>query len=263
MNSGADTAANLVAAGRLLREAADGGAQLAVLPENFSFMGRYDGERRTVAEPDGSGPVQEFLADTAARLKLWIVGGTAPLVSGDADGRVAPACLVYDAHGQRVARYDKIHLYDVVLPGGQESYRESAHMAPGREPVVVDTPVGRVGLSICYDIRFPELYRRLVAAGAELFTVPAAFTVPTGLVHWEVLMRARAVENLCYVLASAQCGTHPSGRQTYGDSMIVNDWGQVLARRSTEPGVVFATVERAAQAERRRTFPALTHRVLD
>jgi nitrilase len=135
-------------------------------------------------------------------------------------------------------------------------------MAPGHEPVVIDTPVGRVGLSICYDIRFPELYRRMVAAGAEIFTVPAAFTVPTGLVHWEILMRARAVENLCYVLASAQCGTHPSGRQTFGDSMIVDDWGQVLGRRPAGAGVVLATVDRAAQAERRRTFPALNHRVL-
>lgn len=261
MNSGADTQANLVEAGRLLNQAADAGARLAVLPENFSFMGRRDGERRTVAEPEGRGPVQDFLATSAARLGLWIVGGTVPLLTEDAAGRIAPACVVYDASGQRVARYDKIHLFDVMLPGGQESYRESAHFAPGHAPVVIDTPVGRIGLSICYDIRFPELYRQLVSAGAEIFTVPAAFTVPTGQAHWETLMRARAIENLCYVLASAQCGTHPSGRQTFGDSMIVNDWGQLLARRPEGPGVVLAAIDLAAQAERRRNFPALNHRV--
>ncbi|HTP38621.1 MAG TPA: carbon-nitrogen hydrolase family protein [Steroidobacteraceae bacterium] len=261
LNSGADTGANLREAGRWLRQAAEAGARLAVLPENFSFMGRRDGERRGVAEPDGRGPVQDFLAATAAKLELWIVGGTVPLLTDDPAGRIAPACVVYDAEGRRVARYDKIHLFDVVLPGGQESYRESAHFAPGREPVVIDTPAGRLGLSICYDIRFPELYRRLVEAGAELFAVPAAFTVPTGRLHWETLMRARAIENLCYVLASAQCGTHPSGRETFGDSMIVDDWGTVLARRPQEPGVVLAAVDLAAQAERRRHFPALDHRV--
>jgi nitrilase len=170
---------------------------------------------------------------------------------------------VFDADGRRVARYDKIHLFDVDLPEKNESYRESAHFAPGRAPVVVDTPAGRLGLSVCYDMRFPELYRSLVATGAEWFTMPAAFTVPTGQAHWETLLRARAIENLCAVVAAAQCGLHANGRSTWGHSMIVDHWGRVLATQAAGEGVVVATLDRAAQAEARRTFPALEHRILN
>jgi len=261
VKSGPDVMANLEQARTYLEEAAGLAARLAVLPENFSFMGLEDADKRRVAESDGAGPIQNFLAETARRLRLWIVGGTLPLRAGG-DGRVAAACLVYDADGKRAARYDKIHLFDVDIPGRAERYRESAHVAAGSTPAVVDTPVGRVGLSVCYDVRFPELFRRLSAAGAQLLTVPSAFTGPTGRAHWETLLRARAVENLCYVIAPAQSGFHPSGRETYGDSMIVDYWGSVLQRLPRGRGCIVAEVDLARQAEVRENFPALKHRVL-
>ena len=261
MTSGPEVAANLAQAGALLEEAARRGARLAALPENFSFMGLKDADKRAVAETEGAGPVQDFLAAAARRLKLWIVAGTTPLRSG-ADGRVAAASLVYDAGGARVARYDKIHLFDVDIPGRAETYRESANVAPGSEPAVVDTPVGRLGLSVCYDVRFPELYRHLSAAGAQLLSIPSAFTAPTGRAHWETLLRARAIENLCYVIAPAQSGIHPSGRETYGDSMIVDYWGRVLQRLPRGSGCAVAEVDLARQASVRESFPALRHRTL-
>src|SRR6516162_2813550 len=259
MTSGPDVPANLEQAQLLLEEAAARGARLAALPENFSFMGLKDADKRAVAERDGAGPVQDFLAAEARRLRLWIVGGTVPLVAG-ADGRVAAASLVYDSDGVRAARYDKIHLFDVDIPGRAESYRESAHVAPGAQATVLDTPVGRLGLSVCYDVRFPELYRHLSGNGAQLLSVPSAFTSPTGRAHWETLLRARAIENLCYVMAPAQSGFHPSGRETYGDSMIVDYWGRVLQRVPRGRGCALAEVDLAAQANVRESFPALVHR---
>jgi deaminated glutathione amidase len=259
MTSGPDVAANLEQARQLLEEAAAQGVRLAALPENFSFMGLKDADKRGVAEADGQGAAQDFLAASAKRLRLWIVGGTIPLRSG-ADGRVAAASLVYDSDGRRVARYDKIHLFDVDLPGRTESYRESAHVAPGSTAAVIDTPVGRLGLSVCYDVRFPELYRHLSAAGAQLLAVPSAFTGPTGRAHWETLLRARAIENLCYVIAPAQSGFHPSGRETYGDSMIVDFWGRVLQRVPRGRGCAIAAIDLARQAGVRESFPALIHR---
>jgi len=261
MTTVADRDANLATAGRLLERAAAAGARVAVLPENFSYMGVRDAERRAQAEPDGDGPVQRFLAERARALGLWIVGGTVPLIVSPG-GRPAAACLVYAAAGDRVARYDKIHLFDVDIGDGRERYRESSNIEPGRTPVVVDTPAGRLGLAICYDMRFPELFRRLVAAGAEWFAVPAAFTVPTGRAHWETLLRARAIENLSWVVASAQWGTHASGRETYGHSLIVDHWGEVRACLEAGEGIVTAAIDRAAQAQTRRSFPALQHRVL-
>ncbi|HVO49213.1 MAG TPA: carbon-nitrogen hydrolase family protein [Steroidobacteraceae bacterium] len=261
MTSGPEVAGNLEQARPLLEEAAARGAQLAVLPENFAFLGLRDADKREIAEHDGDGPIQDFLAATAQRLKMWLVGGTIPL-RGSADGRVAAASVVYDAEGRRVARYDKIHLFDVDIPGRAESYRESAHVAPGTQAVVIDTPVGRVGLSVCYDVRFPELFRRLSAAGAQILTVPSAFTSPTGRAHWETLLCARAIENLCYVIAPAQSGFHPNGRETYGDSMIVDFWGRVLQRLPRGRGIVIAELDTQRQAETRRNFPALRHRVL-
>jgi nitrilase len=261
MTSGPDVGANLEQARALLEDAAARGARLAALPENFSFMGLKDADKRAVAEADGSGPAQDFLADSARRLKLWIVGGTVPLrVGADTDGRVAAASLVYDPDGRRAARYDKIHLFDVDIPGRIEAYRESRHVAPGAAAAVVDTPAGRLGLSVCYDVRFPELYRHLSAAGAQLLVVPSAFTAPTGRAHWETLLRARAIENLCYVLAPAQSGFHPGGRETYGDSMIVDYWGRILQRVPRGRGCAVAEVDLSRQAGVRESFPALAHR---
>ncbi len=261
MTSGPDVAANLEQARPLLEEAAGRGAQLAVLPENFSFLGLRDTDKREVAETEGSGPVQDFLSATASKLKLWFVAGTTPIKAGGGDGRVAAASLVYDAAGNRVARYDKIHLFDVDIPGKAEKYRESANVAPGSRTAVVDTPVGKVGLSVCYDIRFPELFRRLSAAGAQILTVPSAFTAPTGRAHWETLMCARAIENLCYLIAPAQSGFHPNGRETYGDSLIVDYWGRIMQRLPRGRGCIVAQVDLQRQAETRQNFPALQHRV--
>jgi predicted amidohydrolase len=261
MTSGPDVTANLEQARLLLEAAARRGAQLAVLPENFAFMGLRDADKRDIAEDYGSGPIQDFLANTARRLRMWIVGGTISLRAGE-DGRVGASSVVYDSDGAHVARYDKIHLFDVDIPGKAERYRESAHVAPGSEAVVVDTPIGRLGLSVCYDVRFPELFRRLSAAGAEVLTVPSAFTSPTGRAHWETLICARAIENLCYVIAPAQSGFHPNGRETYGDSLLVDFWGRILQRLPRGTGCIVAQVDPARQAEVRQNFPALDHRVL-
>jgi predicted amidohydrolase len=267
MTSGPDVTVNLEQARGLLEEAAAHGAGLAVLPENFAFMGLHDADKRAVAESDGSGPIQGFLSSTALKLRVTIVAGTIPLRAGE-DGRVAAASLVYAPDGKRVGRYDKIHLFDVDIPsgagvesGGTGRYRESTHVAPGADAVVVDTAAGKLGLSVCYDVRFPELYRSLSASGAQLLSIPSAFTSPTGRAHWETLLRARAIENLCYVIAPAQSGFHPSGRETYGDSMIVDPWGRVLQRLPRGRGSVLADVDLNAQAEVRRNFPALQHRV--
>jgi nitrilase len=260
MTSVADVARNLATARRLLGEARDRGACLAVLPENFSFMGRNEAERRQIVERDGDGPVQQAMATMAREFRLWIVAGTQPIaVAGDA--RPANACVVYDSAGERAARYDKIHLFDVDLPGGREGYRESSNAAPGAKSVLVDTPAGRLGLTVCYDLRFPELFRQLVSEGAEIFSVPSAFTAPTGRAHWEVLLRARAIEDLCFVIAAAQSGLHDSNRETYGDSLVVDFWGRVLAREPRGSGVVTAALDRDAQAATRTNFPALQHRV--
>jgi deaminated glutathione amidase len=261
MTSGPDVTANLSVATQLAEEAKAAGAALLALPENFAFMGLADADKRRVAEAEGEGPIQRWLADTARRLSLWLVAGTIPLRRRDEE-RVAAACLVFDASGRCAGRYDKIHLFDVDIPDRKETYRESANIAPGTAPKWLDSPLGRLGLTVCYDIRFPELFRQLAAQGAQLFTVPSAFTLPTGRAHWQTLLRARAIENLCYVVAPAQSGFHPSARETYGDSLIVDYWGRVLARRPRGHGVVVATIDLERQAEARAAFPALRHRVL-
>ncbi len=261
MTSGPDVPANLATARTLLAAAADAGARLAVLPENFAFVGLADVDKRKVGEVEGSGPIQDFLAGAARSLRLWVVGGTIPLkVPGE--GRVAAASLVLDDGGRVAARYDKIHLFDVDIPGRKEHYRESADIVPGHAPIVVETPVGKLGLAVCYDMRFPELFRRLSAAGAQLLSVPSAFTAPTGRAHWETLLRARAIENLCYVVASAQSGIHPNGRETYGDTLIVDYWGRVLRRKPRGRGIVVCDIDLDRQAEARAVFPALRHRVM-
>jgi nitrilase len=261
MTSLADVARNLATARRLLAEARDQGACLAVLPENFSFMGRNEAERRQIVERDADGPVQDAMSALARELRIWIVAGTQP-IAVEGDPRPANACVVYDDAGKRAARYDKIHLFDVDLPGGREGYRESANAVPGAKPVLVETPAGRLGLTVCYDLRFPELFRRLVSEGAEIFSVPSAFTSPTGRAHWETLLRARAIENLCFVIAAAQSGVHDSNRETYGDSLVADYWGRVLAREPRGSRVVTAALDRDGQRSTREGFPALRHRVL-
>jgi deaminated glutathione amidase len=264
MNAVPERDANLAAAAALLREAARAGAQLAVLPENFACMGARETDKLALAEADGRGPIQDFLAEQARTLSLWIVGGTIPLAVPGDSGRVYATCGVWNADGDRVARYDKIHLFDIEVPDGSgERYRESATIAPGAPlPVVVDTPLGRLGLSVCYDLRFPELYRALVAQGAQILCAPSAFTARTGAAHWELLLRARAVENLCHVLASNQCGSHAGGRRTWGHSCIVDPWGRLLGDAGDAPGIVVAALDAEARAAQRRSFPALDHRRL-
>ncbi|MFZ9872365.1 MAG: carbon-nitrogen hydrolase family protein [Steroidobacteraceae bacterium] len=259
MTSSDDATANMATARRLLEQAAEAGAQIALLPENVALMGRRESDKFAIAEDEGAGPLQQALSDAARQLGLWVIGGTLPIkVSGES--RVAAAVLVFDSSGQQVARYDKMHLFDVSVAERGETYRESASIAPGTSPVVVDTPAGRLGLSVCYDLRFPELFRSLVASGANWFVVPAAFTVPTGRAHWETLLRARAIENLAYVVAAGQTGLHANGRETYGDSMVVDHWGSVQARLPHGEGVVVAEFDLEAQAQVRAEFPALSHR---
>lgn len=261
MCSGLDVDANLDQAGRLLEAAAAGGAVLAVLPENFAFMGQREADRVAIAEAPGAGPVQSWLSERSSALGLWIVGGTVP-VGEPGENRPRAACIVYDAQGQVAARYDKIHLFDVALPDGGQSYRESAGTTPGETLVVADTPAGRLGLAVCYDLRFPEMFRAMAAASLDVISLPAAFTVPTGEAHWDILVRARAVENLCGVVAAAQWGDHEGGRRTWGHSMVVNHWGEVLACQAEGIGVAIAELDPDAQAQARARFPALAHRRL-
>lgn len=261
MTSVASVDANLASARQLLEGARASGAALAALPENFAIMGRNESEKLAVAEPMGEGPIQAFLARTARELGLWIIGGTIPIRAEGDPGRVAAACLVFDDQGRCAARYDKIHLFDVDLPDRDERYRESATIAAGSKPIVVSTPVGRVGLAVCYDVRFPELFRVLLSQGAEILSLPSAFTAPTGRAHWELLLRARAVENLCYVLAPAQSGMHESGRETWGESMVVDPWGHVLDRVAAPgPGLAVGEVDRTMQQDVRSRFPSVSHR---
>jgi nitrilase len=248
---------NLAAAGALVADAGAQGARLVVLPEWFCLVARAEGDKLRLREPDGDGPIQSFLARTAARHRVWLVAGTVPLPARDPD-KVRNSSLVYDAEGRRVARYDKIHLFD--FTDVDREYRESNTIEPGDTPVAIETPFGRTALSICYDVRFPELYRAL--APMDLILVPSAFTVTTGRAHWEVLLRARAVENLAWVIAPAQGGEHASGRRTHGHTMIVDPWGRVVASRDHGPGVVVADVDPNVASEARARLPALDHRVL-
>jgi predicted amidohydrolase len=263
MTSSPDVEANLATARGLLERARAQGAELAALPENFAIMGRKESDKIEVGEALGEGPIQAFLGHCARELGMWIVGGTIPIRDATDPGRVAAASLVFDERGRCAARYDKIHLFDVDIPGREERYRESATVVAGAQPMVTTTPLGRLGMAVCYDVRFPELFRLLQDQGAEVFSLPSAFTAPTGRAHWELLVRARAVENLCYVLAPAQSGMHDNGRETYGDSMIVDPWGHVIARvAEAGPGLAVAEIDRTLQHELRGRFPALSHRKL-
>lgn len=248
---------NLATAGRLIAEAAAQGAQLVALPEYFPIMGLRERDKVAVREVDGQGPIQDFLGGTARRHGIWLVGGSMPLVAASPD-KVLNSSLVFNPLGERVARYDKIHLFGFEKNG--ERYDESASIEPGTQPVSFETPFASVGLSICYDMRFPELYRRLGVN--DLLVIPAAFTETTGRAHWEILLRARAIENQCYVLAIGQGGLHENRRETHGNSMLIDPWGVVLTRRDKGEGVVIGDLDHARIAEVRASLPALKHRVM-
>ncbi len=252
--------ANLATAAEWLAQAADRGAQLAVLPENFARMGHRDRDLLAVQETPGAGPIQDFLAEQAARHRLWLVGGTIPLCT-PAGQRVRAACLLFDDQGRQVARYDKVHLFDVQVVGSQERYAESATIEAGDRYVVADTPFGRLGLAVCYDLRFPEQFRAMVDQGMDILALPAAFTASTGAAHWETLLRARAIENQCIVIAAGQGGRHANGRETFGDSLVIDPWGLILNRLAWGPGLVMARLDRAFLAQIRQQFPSLQHRV--
>jgi nitrilase len=263
MNSGADVAANLELADKLLGDAADDGCLLSVLPENFALMPKRGRDKANISEAPGEGPIQAFLSEAAQRYGMWVIAGSMPLNSPEIDAdRVYGACPVFDADGAAQAIYRKIHLFDVDLVDEQESYRESRSMYPGDDVVTVASPVGRIGLTICYDLRFPELFRQLVDGGATVFTVPAAFTAATGEAHWHTLLRARAIENLAYVIAAGQYGEHPDGRSTYGHSLIVDPWGHILTEVAEGNCFVAADIDPDLPAKLRSEFPALANRRL-
>ena len=249
MVSTPEVATNLQAAARLIAEAAAAGARLAALPENFYLIGRHEGDKVKAREADGTGPIQEFLSLQAKKHRLWIVGGTAPISCND-ENRIRSACLVFDDTGKRLARYDKMNLFR--FERGEERYDEARTLEPGTAGVAVASPFGRLALSVCYDVRFPEIYRGL--GRFDVMFVPSAFTVPTGAAHWETLLRARAIENQAYVVAPAQGGLHASGRRTYGHSMIVDPWGVVLGVRPEGEGVVLAEIDLDRVQEVRRSF---------
>lgn len=257
MISGPRVGDNLEVAGRLIADAVDQGAQLVVLPEYFPIIGATDRERVRARETYGNGPLQDWLAATAARHEVWIVAGSIPLAATQPH-QMRNSSLVFNDGGDCVARYDKIHLFG--FKKGDEAYDEAAFIEPGEQPVAVDTPFGRIALSICYDLRFPELYRAL--APVDLILVPAAFTETTGRAHWEILLRARAIENQCYLLAVGQGGRHENGRLTHGNSLIVDPWGEILDRKAKGPGVVIADLDHGRLAEIRDSLPALAHRKL-
>jgi predicted amidohydrolase len=259
MSSGPERQDNLLHAERSIAEAAAAGARLVVLPENFALFGVPDAERLAAAEVPGRGPIQDFLAAQAAQHRVWLVGGTLP-IRADAR-RASAAALLYDPLGRCAGRYDKIHLFDVDLPGPvAERYRESDATAAGTEPGCFDTELGGLGLAVCYDLRFPALFHRLGELGAAILAIPAAFTAVTGAAHWDVLLRARAIESLSYVVAAAQWGCHPNGRETYGHSMILGPWGEVLATKAVGLGPLVADLDLAHLRTLRARFPALAHR---
>ncbi|HEX6003677.1 MAG TPA: carbon-nitrogen hydrolase family protein [Burkholderiales bacterium] len=257
MASGPNVEGNLKEASRLIAIAAAEGAKLVALPENFAIMGVTDEDKLRVREEPGDGPIQRFLSEVARRHGIWVVGGSIPLTAS-VSSKVRNTCLLYDDGGRLAARYDKIHLFGFEM--GAESYREARTIEPGADVVAIDSPFGRLGLSICYDLRFPELYRAMKPV--DIVFVPSAFTETTGKAHWEPLVRARAIENLAYVVAPAQGGYHVSGRETHGDSMIVDPWGVVLDRLARGSGVVSAGVNRAHLKRLRASLPALEHRTI-
>jgi deaminated glutathione amidase len=259
MASSPSISANLLEAEKLIAEAVKAGAKLVALPENFALMGDHEQDKIKVKETDGLGIIQSFLENTAKKYAVWIVGGTIP-IAGDNGNKVRAACLIYNDKGQRVARYDKVHLFDVHVPNTNEVYRESDSIESGNDFLVVDTPFGRMGVAVCYDLRFPEFFRKMSEQGVDFIVIPSAFTAETGAAHWELLLRARAIENLCYVIAPNQGGFHKNGRRTFGHSMIIDPWGVVLDCYKTGSGFVSAEIEHDRIVKIRAGFPVLTHR---
>ncbi len=257
MASGPNVTGNLGEVHRLIAKAVAQGARLVVLPEFFAIMGMNDQDKIKVREQAGQGQIQNFLSDTARHFGIWLVGGSIPMAASVPD-KVLNSCLVFDDQGKQVARYDKIHLFNLEL--GNENYHEANTIEPGKQVVVVNSPFGRIGLAICYDLRFPELFRAM--KNVDIIVLPSAFTETTGKMHWEVLVRARAVENLAYVIAAAQGGYHINGRETHGNSMIVDPWGRVMDRLARGSGVVMADINPTYHASVRASLPALSHRTL-
>lgn len=257
MASGPNVKANLAEAEKLIKIAVQQEAELVVLPENFSIMGMAETDKVKIAEDVGSGLLQDYLKEQARKHNIWLVGGTVPIRSSES-GKVFAACLLFNSQGELVTRYDKIHLFDVNVEN--ESYTESETITPGDKIVVADTPFGRLGLAVCYDLRFPELFRAMIDLDMEICALPSAFTSLTGRAHWESLLRSRAIENLSYMIAADQGGYHVGGRETYGDSMIVDPWGRVLNRLPHGTGVVVADIDVAKLVHTRKMFPALNHK---
>ena len=259
MASGPNVKANLAEAEKLIKIAVQQEAELVVLPENFAIMGMAETDKVKIAEEYGNGLLQNFLKEQAVKQNIWLVGGTIPLKSKEL-GKVYAACLLINPQGEVVSRYDKIHLFDVTIEASNESYTESETISAGNNIVVVDTPFGRLGLAVCYDLRFPELFCAMVEQKMEICALPSAFTSLTGRVHWESLLRSRAIENLTFMIAADQGGYHVGGRETHGDSMIVDPWGQVLNRLPHGTGVVVANIDLAKLEHTRKMFPALEHK---
>jgi nitrilase len=257
MASGPNVEGNLNEARRHIAKAVEQGAKLVVLPEFFAIMGMDEQDKLKVREQAGQGNIQQFLSETARKHKIWLVGGSIPL-AGNSPDKVRNSCLVYDENGAQVARYDKIHLFNLTL--GNEQYNEAQTIEAGNQVVVVDSPFGRIGLAVCYDLRFPELFRAM--KNVDIIVLPSAFTATTGKMHWEPLVRARAIENLSYFIAAAQGGYHVNGRETHGHSMIVDPWGRIMDELQRGSGVVIADVNPSYQASLRKSLPALTHRTL-
>ncbi len=258
MVSGPTVSDNLLQAEKLIAEAVKAGAKLVALPENFALVGNHETDKINVKEVDGAGSIQDFLSATAKKYSVWIVGGTMP-IAGDDPNKVRAACLIYNDLGERVARYDKVHLFDVSVPGTDDVYRESNSIEAGTQTLVIDSPFGRLGIAICYDLRFPEFFRNMMELGVDILIIPAAFTYETGAAHWEVLLRARAIENLCYVIAPNQGGVHTNGRRTFGHSMIIDPWGVVLDCYKIGGGFACADLDPQRLQKVRKAFPVLTH----
>ncbi len=261
MASSPDVRANINEAERLISDAAKMGSKLIVLPENFALMGKTEFDKLDHKESDDGGPIQDFLANISKQYSIWLVAGTVPMTASS-NNKIRAACLVYNDKGKRIARYDKIHLFDVNVPGTEEQYQESETIEAGENALVLDTPFGRIGVAVCYDLRFPELFRQMIDEGMEILVLPSAFTAKTGAAHWDLLVRTRAVENLCYVIASNQGGFHLNGRETYGHSMIVDPWGKVVSEITSGSGIASGEVDCELLRKIRVSFPALHHRRL-
>ncbi|VAW50593.1 FIG003879: Uncharacterized subgroup of the nitrilase superfamily [hydrothermal vent metagenome] len=259
MASGPNVKANLAEAEKLIKIAVQQEAELIVLPENFAIMGMDESDKVKIAEKFGSGLLQDYLKEVAVKYNIWLAGGTIPIQSEES-GKVFAACLLINSQGEVVTRYDKIHLFDVTIEASNESYIESETLSAGNNIAVVDTPFGRLGLAVCYDLRFPEFFCAMIEQGMEICAIPSAFTSLTGRVHWESLLRSRAIENLSFMIAAGQGGYHVNGRETHGDSMIVDPWGQILNRLPHGTGVVVTEIDRTKLEHTRKMFPALEHK---